>query len=168
MTEWRDIPGYPGYKASDDGQVASFKKDSSGYILKQHEASNGYMRVAIRKGKTHKGICAGVHRFVAAAFIPNPDNLPEVNHKNGDKKDNRVENLEWVTSSQNKLHAYRVLGKQSAAKGKHFNREAKLTPTEVRIIRTSSLGLSELAEYFGVDQSTVYNVRKRKTYKYVD
>lgn len=167
MTEWRDIPGYPGYKASDDGQIASFKKDPSGYILTQHEASNGYMRVAVRS-EAHKGNCAGVHRFVAAAFIPNPNNLPEINHKNGNKKDNRVENLEWVTSSQNHKHAYKVLGKQSAAKGKRFNRKAKLSPTEVRIIRTSTLGISELAEYFGIDQSTVYNVRKRKTYKYID
>jgi len=125
------------------------------------------MRVAVRS-ETHKGNCASVHRFVAAAFIPNPNNLPEVNHKNGNKKDNRVENLEWVTSSQNHKHAYKVLGKQSAAKGKHFNREAKLSPTEVRIIRTSTLGLSELAEYFGINQSTVYNIRKRRTYKYID
>lgn len=135
--------------------------------MKQHEATNGYMRVNIRS-ESGRHNCAVVHRFIALAFIPNPDNLPEVNHKNGNKQDNRVENLEWVTSRQNKLHAYRVLGKQSAAKGKHFNREAKLTPTEVRIIRTSTLGLAELAEYFGIDQSTVFNVRKRRTYKYID
>ena len=166
LTEWKDIPGYPGYKASDDGQIASFKKYSSGYIMAQHKSTNGYMRVNLQHGD--KSTCAGVHRFVAMAFIPNPDNLPEVNHKNGDKTDNRVENLEWVTSSQNHLHAYRELGKQSAAKGKHFDRRAKLTPTEVRLIRTSNLGLSELAEYFGINESSVYNVRKKRTYKYID
>lgn len=166
LAEWREIPGYPGYKASDDGRIASFRRNPSGYILSQHKSSNGYMRVQLMRGGT--GNCAGVHRFVAMAFIPNPNNLPEVNHKNGDKTDNRVENLEWVTSSQNHLHAYRVLGKQPYAKGKHFDRRAKLSPTEVRLIRSSNLGLSELSEYFGISESTVYNVRKKRTYKYVD
>ena len=116
-------------------------------------------------GRNH---CVGVHRFVALAFIPNPDNLPEVNHKNGIKTDNRVENLEWCTSSDNHYHAYRCLGKTSAAKGKHFNREAKLSAIEVRIIRQTSLSDKELGEYFGVNPTTVFNVRKGRTYKYID
>lgn len=167
MTEWRSIPGYPGYMASDDGQIKSFRREEAGYVLKQHKATNGYMRVRL-KGENGKANCAGVHRFVAMAFIPNPDHLPEVNHKNGNKTDNRVSNLEWCTSSQNQLHAYKELGKKSWAKGKSFNRQAKLTPTEVRIIRTSTVSCSELAEYFGICEATVFNVRQRKSYKYID
>ena len=165
MEEWRSIPGYPGYEASNLGRIRSLRSGEA-RILKQHKSQKGYLRANIKheNGKRH---CQNVHRFIALAFIPNPEKLPEVNHINGIKDDNVVENLEWCTSSENHLHAYRVLGKKSAVKGKHFNREAKLSPTEVRIIRTTSLGLSELAEYFGVDQSTVFNVRKKKTYKYV-
>ena len=58
------------------------------------------------ENKEHK--VAYVHRLIASAFIPNPDNLPQVNHKNGNTRDNRVENLEWVTASQNRQHAYNI------------------------------------------------------------
>lgn len=66
----------------------------------------GYLRVNISKGQFKKR--KTVHRLVAEAFIPNPEGLPEVNHINGDKKDNRVSNLEWCTKSQNAIHAYKT------------------------------------------------------------
>lgn len=167
MEIWKDIPNYPNYQASSLGRIKSYSKDQNGYIISQHISSNGYLRASLKheNGKNH---CVGVHRYIALAFIPNPDNLPEVNHKNGIKTDNRPENLEWVTSSQNHLHAYRELGKQSWAKGKHLKTRAKFSETEVRIIRNTTLGLKELAEYFGCDQSTIFYIRKRRTYKYID
>ena len=165
MEEWRPIPEYPGYEASSEGRIRSFKSGEC-RMLKQHSHSKGYLRVSL-KHENGKYRCVCSHRFIAKAFIPNPENLPEVNHKNGNKTDNRPENLEWVTSSQNHKHAYDVLRKQSGAKGKHWDRRAKFSPTEVRIIRQTSLGLSELANYFGVDQSTIFNIRKGRTYKYV-
>ena len=69
----------------------------------------GYLRVKVwRPNGTY--YTKVVHRLVAEAFIPNPGNKPQVNHKNGNKKDNRVNNLEWVTQSENMVHRYRVLG----------------------------------------------------------
>ena len=99
---WRDIAGYEGlYQVSNCGRVKSFYR--GGRILKQ-SLKRGYMFVELylnTNGKIHI-----VHRLVAQAFIPNPLNKLEVNHINGIKTDNRVENLEWVTRSENEQHAY--------------------------------------------------------------
>lgn len=76
---------------------------SSYYVIKGKVDAHGYVRVALTKeGKTKECL---VHRLVAKQFIPNPDNLPQVNHKNGNKCDNTVANLEWCTASQNTQHA---------------------------------------------------------------
>lgn len=94
--EWRKIEGFPKYSVSDTGLV---RNDESGLILKAGQGKVGYMVVALNcKSKA-------VHRLVAQAFIPNPGNKPDVNHINGNKTDNRVENLEWASRSENCLHA---------------------------------------------------------------
>lgn len=102
--EWRDIPGYEGlYKVSSSGRLVSYKRGE----LRPFKSRDGYLVATLQKnGQRYR---TGVHRLVAAAFIPNPDNKPQINHMNGDKTDNRVENLERATSSENNLHRRRVL-----------------------------------------------------------
>lgn len=106
---WKDIEGYEGiYQVSNMGRVRSLTRKvwnytKPGRILSPGAKENGYLHVALNNGEKREKH-AHIHRLVAAAFIPNPDNLPEVNHKNYDKKDNRVENLEWCTSRYNKAH----------------------------------------------------------------
>ena len=139
--EWRDIPGYEGlYAVSDKGTVKSlarevktskrgkcFVRRVNEKILK-HADQHGYKRVVLSK-ETHKKGYA-VHVLVAKTFIPNPENKPQVNHINGVRGDNRVENLEWVTQSENQLHSFRVLGRKPTGLGTTMSQElrAKLEP----------------------------------------
>lgn len=106
---WKDIPGYESiYQVSNFGNVKSLQSGnhhSKIKILTPICADGRYLRVTLYKQKKPKYF--PVHRLVAMAFIPNPENKPQVNHINGNKKDNRVENLEWCTSSENNLHAYK-------------------------------------------------------------
>ena len=96
---WKDVVGYEGlYQVSNLGQVKTHQK-----ILKQY--GDRYSRVGLYKNK--RQINCVVHRLVAIAFIPNPLRLPQVNHKNGIRSDNRAENLEWVTNRENVIHYYK-------------------------------------------------------------
>lgn len=99
---WKEIDIVNGlYSVSDKGRV---RNNRTGYILKPTPFNHGYMKVNLKVEGT--SITQQVHRLVAMAFIPNPENKPEVNHKNGIHDDNRVENLEWVTGEENRNHAY--------------------------------------------------------------
>lgn len=102
---WKDIEGFEGkYEISNMGRVKSLKENGEFLILKPR-LSNGYVRVYLGKVEI-KLKSALIHRLVATAFIDNCKNKPFVNHKNGIKTDNRVENLEWCTKSENTIHAY--------------------------------------------------------------
>lgn len=111
---WKTVDGYEGYQISSLGRLRK-EKNGRFYYLKQskrwsqHKEKSGcyYMEYALYKNGKRKTFA--VHRLVATAFIPNDNNYPVVNHKNGIKDDNRVDNLEWCTHKQNSIHAYCVL-----------------------------------------------------------
>ena len=127
MTEiWHPCAGYEThYEVSNIGNVRSIErmvrhakggvKISPSKLLKQGKSKSGYLIVSfcvdgIKSNQT-------VHRLVARAFISNESNKPQVNHKDGNKHNNHIDNLEWMTASENGLHAYRVLGNTTWNKG---------------------------------------------------
>jgi hypothetical protein len=115
MSKALQIKNYPDYYVTNIGTVYSRK---TGRIkrLSAGNDSHGYPRVFLcSQGKVHM---KKVHRLVAEAFIPNPDNKPQINHKNGIRNDNRVENLEWVTNGENTKHSYVVLHRKKPCLGK--------------------------------------------------
>lgn len=140
--------------------------------------NRGYLSVAVRK-KTHM-----LHRLVAQAFIPNPENKPFVNHKDGNKLNNRADNLEWCTARENNLHA-RETGLHKQAKGhkiKYKNAgtkqrslanlkdKSKLTPEQVQYVRqvhvprSKDFSASALAEQFGVSVVAMCKIVKGLSY----
>lgn len=166
---WRDIEGYEGlYQVSNLGRVRSLKATHP-RVLKLKSEKDGYLVASLYK----KGVkYPVVHRLVAKAFIPNPENKCTVNHIDGDKKNNRVENLEWATHKENLEHALETgLRPPIAGTHSHF---AKLNEDEVRYIRShykkscKEYGARALARKFNISQESVVRIVKRQTYRNVD
>lgn len=121
------------YSISKDGVVTSYvhKKPRK---MRNDIDKDGYFRIVLCKNKTRKKYF--VHRLVAQTFILNPENKPEVNHKNGIKYDNRVQNLEWVTRKENEIHAYKNgLANSNGAKRHNSKAVIQLSKNSDKIIR---------------------------------
>lgn len=105
METWKKITDYPNYSVSDEGRV---RNDKTGKIkaIKPDGQRKNYRAVCLYKNS--QGKCKRLHRLVAEAFIDNPSNKPDVNHKDGNPLNNRSGNLEWVTKSENMIHAYKT------------------------------------------------------------
>ena len=119
----------------------------------------GYYRVSIG------GKLRFVHRLVAEKYIPNPENKPQVNHKDGNKANNCVSNLEWVTNRENSIHALNN-GWMRIEEKHQF---AKLTRKQVAFIKShDEMSRKELAELFNISQRTISDIRNGKTWKTVE
>lgn len=164
---WRDIVDYEDlYQVSNFGRVKSFQRKKV-RIIKPSLDSGGYANVRLSKGGMAKNY--NVHVLVARAFVANLDNKPEVNHKNGNKWDNQVDNLEWVTDSENKYHAYQI-GLRKEPQGE-AHRMAKLTNAEVLYcrkvykFRDKEFSMTALARKFGVCRQAIEHIIKGITYR---
>jgi len=157
---WKEF--LPGYQISTQGRVKSFIRKEP-RLLKTSLTSWGYLHITVKINGKHCGL--GVHRLVAQAFIPNPKNKPEVNHINGIKTDNRVENLEWVTRKENMQHA--VATGLKVAPQCEDAAKAKLTAAQVKFIRENpnNATIAELAEKFNVSAQAISLIQRGLTWK---
>ena len=156
--EWRDVAGYEGYyQISNLGRIKGAPRQAcNGSILKQHLSTTGYPTVSLSVGCVAKH--KTVHRLLAEAFIPNPNNLPEVNHINGDKTDYRLSNLEWCSHRENMQHAV-MTGLLDPLKSQKIS-AAKMRKTVVRDDGAVFASLHEAAEKSGTCAGNVCKVLK--------
>ena len=124
---WKDVEGYEGlYQVSNFGRLKSFKVNNEPRILKNTNKKGWYFTIVLQ-GKNKPTKTDRIHRLVAKLFLENPNNYPEVNHKDMNKQNNAVSNLEWVSRKQNVSHA--VKNKPSMIIGmNHYNKFIKTTP----------------------------------------
>lgn len=164
--KWMWIEGYEGfYMVSSRGRVMSAPRKTGrsfwpGRILKPQLAS-GYLRVSLSfKGATKQ---VQIHRAVAQAFIENRDGKPEVNHKDGDKTNNNVSNLEWVTRSENVKHSYDNLYRKEYD---HFH-PVKLTEEEATEILKANGTNADIGKAFGISDVMVGRIKAGKSWRHL-
>ncbi len=174
MTRWKDISGYKGlYQVSEHGSVRSLPrtmvspKDNKrriyeGQIITLVPTKDGYLKATLWENGESKRL--SVHRLVASAFLDNPDCLPVVNHRNGDKHCNETTNLEWVEYSYNTMHAHRS-GLVNTSKGESHH---KTTLTEAQVIEIfahaneGTLTQKQIAEKYGTSVVNVSRIKNKK------
>lgn len=172
---WKDIEGFCGfYRVSNYGRVKSIggwcgnaKRNEK--IISISYTKDGYQKVRLIHGKSDK--TCRVHRLVANAFLPNTNNKKTVNHIDGNKKNNNVENLEWADRSEQMYHAYKLGLKKPIIGCDNIN--SKLTPENIKYIRNNYVkrsrrfGTVALGKMFNVSNRVIGLIVNNKTYKNV-
>lgn len=170
---WKDIEGYEGYyQVSNMGKVKSLPRFKNfrnlkvrveGKVLNPAPRTKNYLWVSFRKDHTLKQF--SIHRLVAKAFIPNLENKAEVNHIDGNKLNNRMDNLEWMTRVENAKHAAPVY-----LRGEK-NPKSKFTPDQIEDIRRNYTGKwgekTRLSEKYNVTLASILNIIKLKSWSHL-
>lgn len=187
---WGDIPDLEGYyQVSTLGRVRSLdrvitwyrrdiarnvSKDMKGKIMKIKTNNHGYCVIHLRKDQ--EDFHVSIHRLVARTFIPNPENKPCVNHMNGVKTDNRLENLEWCTISENTKHSI-VTGLYTPPDISLYQKRGETHPNsvvnddkvrQIRKMREEGMTLMAIADVFGISFSNVDRICRRLNWKHVE
>lgn len=166
---WMPIPGYEGaYSASNFGNIASHKFGRFRTLKPFRTGKRGDLKVDFC-GHPRKTFY--VARLVLIAFEGIDPERPEANHKNGNVFDNRIENLEWVTSSENKTHSYHVLGRVSVSFPGEMNPLAKLTNnlvSELRNVHKNGTSIRAISRLTNMDRKTISQMLKRRTWRHVN
>lgn len=170
---WKDIKGYEDlYEVSNLGRVKSLEKEiwnGKGYYIKKEYykkitfcAPVPYGQLNLNKNGKQK--MHYIHRLVAQAFIPNPENKKEVNHKDGNKSNNLSENLEWVTRLENIEHSINVLGNRQDGR---FNNNTKLNEFDIKKIRKDKRKHAEIANQYNVSRTCITMIKNYKNWQHI-
>jgi hypothetical protein len=169
---WKDISGYEGqYQISNLGTVQSLTRiDAQNHIrysqiMKPKLDDKGYYQIILCQNGKHKSL--SLHRLLAKHFISNPNNLPCINHIDGNPKNNLLENLEWCTYSENTIHAYKT-GLMKLGNG---HGRAKLTTEQVleirKLYKPNIYSFNMLAKQFGVTKQSIVSIVLRRNWKHI-
>lgn len=173
---WKDVVGWEGlYQVSSMGRFKSLsrektlgargKKIMKSFIMKQNEVK-GYLTILFYNNSIRKKYQS--HRVVANHFIENTKNKRTVNHINGNKKDNRINNLEWSSDSEQQIHAVKI-GLRNKTLGENSNL-SKLNETlvkEIRELHKQKVKQNKLAITYNINRNTVSNIVNNKTWKHI-
>lgn len=173
MENWKRITGFENYyEINQFGEIKRVEGSShlKSITLKGTPDKDGYLNVNLKvKQKTNT---RRIHRLVAIAFIPNPENKPQVNHINGVKNDNRLENLEWCTLSENRQHAYDTGLQNGNSRMGVKNNFNKLTESDVFEIRTKynkkqGFTMKVLSKEFNVSDGCIQSILSKKSWAWL-
>lgn len=165
MEIWKDITQLNGnYSISNLGNV----KSKRGRLMKLGFDKYGYIRITLcQNGKKRPYY---VHRLVCLEFLLNPENKPLVNHKNGKRSDNRVENLEWSTHQENVIHGFKNGRIPATAKGEkaphHILKERDI-PNIRKLLQEGEKSMREIGNIYGVGLQTIYSIKSGKNWKHI-
>lgn len=154
------IEGSDNYLAREDGKIIG----KTGTVLKENTTTGGYLCVSVKIDG--KFVTKRVHRLIAETFLDNPLNLPEINHKDGDKTNNAVSNLEWVTSSENKRHSVDVLGNNRGEDHHYATITEDLVHTVCKLL-CSGYQNKFISDKTGVSRDIVLKIRKGRNWKHI-
>lgn len=159
MEEWKQVQGYESYEISNQGRV----RNQAGHIMKPYIKADGYACIKLCKNNIRKNF--RIHRLVAQAFIPNPENKEFVDHINGIRNDNRVENLRWCTRAENNnFELARKHNSESKKNSEAIKKWANARKKKVRCIELNIVfnSITEAGEKLGINFSNISAVCKGK------
>lgn len=167
--EWKIIPKINGYEINNYGEIKSLSKRYTGYktfIMKQKVNKNGYYAIKLYQHKKQKDFL--VHRLVLIVFNRSPELQEQCNHKDGNKLNNNIHNLEWVTSSENHKHRCNILYPGCHKGSKHS--QAKLSETDILDIRgllNKKYKLQQIADLYNVSFQLISRIKNRQNWNHI-
>jgi len=166
MEIWKDVVGFEGiYQCSNLGRIISLKWGNKKFI-NGSVSGCGYVQLVIYSNKIKKRI--KLHRVIALAFIENPEHKLCINHKNGNKLDNRVENLEWCTHSENIIHAYKTgLWKPVNGERQGSSKLKEADVIKIKELLKTKLSQEEIASGFNINRKVISLIKNNMAWKHV-